>query len=233
MATMSDGLPADFLAAFDAPATERQVFLRKVYGLFTITVAVAGVLAYAISQLESPALASIARLWPLWIGAWYGLQWFGDRIARAGSAAGYALLGGFVVVTACIAGPTITVYAASAGGAQIVVNAFALASFTFGGLTLYVLFRKEDFSWMGGALSMACLLLIGVGLLSIFMPFPTTGSLIFSGVSVVVISAIILYETSNILHHYSTAQAPLAAARIYAAFFALFLHLLRILSSRK
>ncbi|MCI0340097.1 MAG: Bax inhibitor-1 family protein [Planctomycetales bacterium] len=233
MAQISDGLPANFLAAFDAPATERQAFIRKVYGLFTVTLAASGILAYAITQLDRPAVASLARLWPLWIAAWYGLQWFGDRIARAGSAAGYALLGGFVVVTACLAGPLLTIYAASAGGAAIVVDAFALATFTFGGLTAYVLIRKQDFSWMGGALSMGLTLLIGISLISIFLPFPTTAGLVFSAVSVVAIAAAVLYETSNILHHYSTEQAPLAAARIYAAFFALFMHLLRLLSSRK
>ena len=228
MAQSLDVPSSNFLTAFEAPLTERQVFLRKVYGLFTATIAVAGLAAYAVAQ-HVPATLFAARHWYLWLLAWYGLQFLEAPLARTGRAGGYVLLIGFAGVTAMFAGPLIRVYAA-ADGLPLVAGAFGLASFTFLGLTAYVLVRREDFSWMGGALSMACFASVGLAVLALFVPFSEPLSLLFAAGMVVLMAGVILYETSAILHHYRVDQAPLAAARLFTAFFVLFLNLLRLLS---
>ncbi|MHC5021022.1 MAG: Bax inhibitor-1/YccA family protein [Planctomycetota bacterium] len=221
----------EFGAAFTASLTERQVFIRKTYGLFTATVVLAGVAAALISQF-APAVAFAQQLSFVFLIAWYGLQFAERPLSRASQGAQLALLAAFGVVVAGFSGPLIAAYVA-ANALALIIQAFALASFTFGGLTLYVMFTKKDFSWMGPGIAMLCWLVIGVMIIQLFVPFPNLLSLGISCGVIMLMSALILYETSNILHHYSTNQAPLAAARLFTAFFVLFIHILRVLSASR
>lgn len=231
MATWTHTASPNFLTAFDAPLTERQVFLRKTYGLFTATLAAAGVGAYVVATTE-PLLALAARA--MWISliAWVGLGFFEARIAQRRNAGGLIVLGLNALLVSMIFGPLLTRYAAI-GGAPLIAKAFGLTVAVFGGLTAYVLIRKEDYSWMGGMLSMACFGLLGVILISWFFPFGHAGALLLTLAAITVLSGVILYETSNVLHHYATDQAPLAAAALFSSFVVLFMWILRLLSSNR
>lgn len=231
MATWTDTASPNFLTAFDAPLTERQVFLRKTYGLFTATLAASGVGAYVVAS--TPALLQLAArgLWLFMIG-WIALGFFEARIANRSNAGGLAVLGLNAVLVSLILGPVLTMYVGM-GGAALVAKAFGLTVFVFGGLTLYVLFTRQDYSWMGGALSMAGFGLLGVIVVSWFFPFGHVGALLLTLAAIAFLSGVILYETSNVLHHYATHQAPLAAAALFSSFVVLFLWILRLLSSNR
>ena len=56
--------------------------------------------------------------------------------------------------------------------------------------------------------------------------------LIFSGVMVVFAGAAILYNTSNIMHHYNEAQYVAASLSLFASVALLFWYVLRIFMSR-
>lgn len=231
MPTWADTASPNFLTAFDAPLTERQVFLRQTYGLFTATLAAAGVGAYVVAS--TPALLALAAQ-AMWISciAWIALGFFEARIANRSNAGGLLVLGLNAVLVSLILGPALTVYVAI-GGAALIAKAFALTVTVFGGLTLYVLVTRTDYSWMGGALSMACFGLLGAVLISWFFPFGHIGGLVLTLAAIAILSGVILYETSNVLHHYATHQAPLAAAALFSAFVVLFMWILRLLSSNR
>ena len=231
MATWTDTASPNFLTAFDAPLTERQVFLRKTYGLFTATLAAAGVGAYVVAS--TPALVAMGR--PLYIGAvlgWMALGFFEHALARRGNGAGLLVLGLNAVLVSLFCGVLVAEFTA-AGAAALLAKAFGLTVAVFGGLTACVLLRREDYSWMGGALSMALTGLLAVVVISWFFPFGHTAALVLTLAVIAVLSAVILYQTSEILHRHSTDQAPLAAAALFSSFVVLFLWILRLLSSNR
>jgi len=193
-----------------------------------VALAAAGLLATSMAEIPALMKAGL-HLSPLWLGLWYVLQFLERPAARAGAGAQLLLLGAFAGVTGMLAGPLIGALIGTGAGA-VVLKAFVIAVAVFGGLTGYVLLNKGDFSWMGGALSMAGMALLVIVCISYFAPFPTGLHLAIAAGLVVFAGALTLYETSNILHHYPTTMAPLAATRIYIAFFMLFWHILILLA---
>lgn len=227
MATWDEMPSENFLAAFDAPLSARQVFIRKTYGLFTLAIAAGGVGSWLVAQ-SAVAVNFATQASIICLVAWYALQFLQGPIARAGKAAHYAFLGAFVVIVSLFTGP-MAYYFVGAGAADILVHAFGLASLTFGGLTAYVFVTKKDFSWIGGALTMGFFLIIGILLISVFVSTPPWMGIAISAGIIALTAGMILYETSHILHHYSTDMAPMAAARLFISFAVLFWNIARIL----
>lgn len=130
-----------------------------------------------------------------------------------------------------MSGLTITPLLASVfnilGGASIVAQAFLMTSVAFGGISMFALTTKRDFSSMGKMLFIALIILIVGSISNIFIQAPLLqlgiamfGALIFS--------AFILYDTQQIIKGgFST---PIEAAiALYLDFFNLFISLLQIL----
>lgn len=142
---------------------------------------------------------------------------------------GYGLLAVLSVVTGLLFGPTVNYYAVTAG-IQVVYQALGLTILIFGGLTAYVFITKADFSFLRGALFMGLLALIGIGVLGFFINFSFGFSQAITIAGVLLFVGFILYDTSNILHHYHEDQYAVAAVAIYLDFVILFINLLRLLS---
>lgn len=104
----------------------------------------------------------------------------------------------------------------------------------FGVLTATVFMTGKDFSFLGPILGIGSLILFGVILLAAFGMFNLgTG---FAMLLVAFASAAILYDTSNVLHHYRTEQHVAAALALFASVGLLFWYILQIvisLSSRR
>ena len=115
----------------------------------------------------------------------------------------------------------------------IVVAAVATLA-VFGVLTATVFLTGKDFSFLGPILGIAGLIFFGVILLSAFGLFNLgTG---FCMLLVVFAAGAILYDTSNVLHHYRTEQHVAAALALFASVGILFWYILQIvmsLSSRR
>jgi len=113
----------------------------------------------------------------------------------------------------------------------IVLQAVVLTALITAGLTLYACQTKRDLSWMGGALWILLLVLIGGGLIRLF--FPTTPLLdtIWAGFGALVFSGLILYDTWRIMHHVSPDQWVLAALSLYIDIINLFMYLLQFLGA--
>jgi len=97
----------------------------------------------------------------------------------------------------------------------------------FVGLSAYVLTTKKDFSFMGGFLMVGILLAFLAGLAAIFFEIPAL-SLTVSAAFVLLMSGLILYETSNIIHGGET-NYVLATVTLFVSIFNLFTSLLHLL----
>lgn len=72
---------------------------------------------------------------------------------------------------------------------------------------------------------------MALGLILFSVLFGFTLGLIFSGAMVIFASAAILYDTSKVMHHYSTDQHVAASLELFASVALLFWYVLQIVMS--
>jgi len=115
------------------------------------------------------------------------------------------------------------------GGASIVAQAFLMTSVAFGGISMFALTTKKDYSSMGKMLFIAVIILVVGSLSNIFFQSPIL-QLAIAGFGALIFSAFILYDTQQIVKGgFST---PIEAAiALYLDFLNLFISLLQILAA--
>jgi modulator of FtsH protease len=138
-------------------------------------------------------------------------------------------LTGFMGITL---GPIVSMYLKFLpNGHQVVTTALGVTAATFVGLSAYAVKSGRDFSFMGGFLTVGILGAFVLGLVAMFFHLPTL-SLAVSGMFVLAMGGMILYETSNIIRGGETNYIS-ATVTLYVAIYNLFtslLHLLGVMS---
>jgi modulator of FtsH protease len=86
---------------------------------------------------------------------------------------------------------------------------------------------RKDFSYMGGFLMVGILVAFLAGIAAIFFQMPAL-SLAVSSIFILLMSGLILYETSNIIHGGET-NYIMATVSLFVAIFNLFTSLLHLL----
>jgi modulator of FtsH protease len=116
----------------------------------------------------------------------------------------------------------------SAGAGDVVVNAFILTTVAFGGLSMFAMNTKKDFTSMGKMLFVTLIVIVVAGLLNAFWlhnPWMQVG---IAAISAILFSAFILYDTQNIIQ--GNYGSPVdGAIALYLDFVNLFTSLLQIL----
>jgi modulator of FtsH protease len=126
-------------------------------------------------------------------------------------------------------GPILNTYLSLPNGSQMVMTAMGGTGAIFLALSGYVLTTRKDFSFMGGFLMVGILVAFLAGLASIFMSMPAL-SLAVSAMFVLLMSGLILYETSNIIHGGET-NYIMATVTLYVSIYNLFTSLLHLLGA--
>ncbi len=109
---------------------------------------------------------------------------------------------------------------------MVVAQAFMTAAAVFVGLSLYALISRKDFSFLKGFVWTGLIGVIVLGLSNYFFFESGMLSLTISGISVLLFSAFILYDTSSVLRDYPNDEYIAAALTLYLDVFLLFEHLL-------
>lgn len=217
----------------DSPA--RMAFLRKVYSLFGLALLIfAGTAWWASSTTAGQQLvAPIYRMG--WIGmiAIMAVMFLVLRLCATRFPINVIALGGFAVVEGLITAPLIlfVTQARPETASSIIAQAGVLTGVVFGGLTLYTLTSKRDFSFLGAGLWVGFAILIGAALLS--MIFGLNLSQIGISIGwVILMAGFTVYDTSNIMRRYPTTMAAAAAAMLFLDVVIMFKQILLLLSSR-
>lgn len=135
------------------------------------------------------------------------------------------LLTGFMGYTL---GPILNMYLqALPNGHSVIMNAFAITAVTFVGLSAYAVKSGRDFSFMRGFLFVGVIAAFLLGLVAVFFNQPTL-SLAVSGMFVLLMSGMILWQTSDILQGGET-NYIMATVSLYVSIFNLFTSLLHLL----
>ncbi|SMF14363.1 modulator of FtsH protease [Alteromonadaceae bacterium Bs31] len=124
-------------------------------------------------------------------------------------------------------GPILSAYLSLPGGGQIVMTAMGFTSLIFFSLSAYVLTTRKDFSFMASFLFIGILVMFFAGLGAYFFKLPAL-SLAVSAGFVLLMSGLILYETSNIIHG-GERNYIMATVTLYVAIFNLFTSLLHLI----
>ena len=194
--------------------------IRNTYMLLSMTLLFAAVTAGASAALKLPHPGILITL----VG-YFGLLFAISRFRDSGLGVGLVFaLTGFMGYTL---GPIISHYLGLANGGQTVMMAMGGTAAIFLGLSGYALTTKKDFSFMGGFLMVGILVAFLAGLGAIFFEIPAL-SLTVSAAFVLLMSGLILYETSNIIHGGET-NYVMATVTLFVAIFNLFTSLLHLL----
>lgn len=138
-----------------------------------------------------------------------------------------AVLFAFTFITGLTIAPLLASIFAMPSGASIVGQAFLMTAVAFGGISMFAMTTKKDFSFLGKFLFIALIILIVAGISNIFIQSSMMQLVLASG-GALLFSIFILFDTQNIIK--GNYDSPIEASlSLYLDFFNLFISLLQIL----
>ena len=212
----------------------RTAFLRRTYA--HLLAAVLGFVAFEYLLFSADLALPIARgmlsvPWLLILGGFMVAGWLARNVAASAAAPAlqYAALGGYVVAQGLIFVPVLVIAHLRMPG---VLPAAALTTvIAFAALTAVVFVTRKDFSFMRGILMWGGILALVLIVAATLFGFEL--GVFFSVAMVAFAGAAILYDTSNVLHHYPENKHVGAALELFASVALLFWYILRLFMSRR
>lgn len=218
----------------DSPVAERGAFIRRTYLHLLGAILGFAALQFAIFQTVDVAALSQTLLggkwsWLIVLGAFMGVSWLAHAWAQsdASPAMQYAGLILYVVAEAVIFVPLL--YIASQFYPGAIQTAAVGTLCVFGGITAFAFVTGKDFSFLGGILTLAGFAAIGVVICSMLFGFEL--GTIFTVLMIALAGGYILYETSNVMHHYRPTQHVAASLALFASVALMFWYVLRLVMS--
>ncbi|MFN3987952.1 MAG: Bax inhibitor-1/YccA family protein [Rhodocyclaceae bacterium] len=194
--------------------------IRNTYVLLSLTLAFSAVVAGLSMALRLPHPGLILTL----VG-YFGLLFLVTKLRNStGGVFAVFALTGFMGYTL---GPILSYYLSMPNGHGVVMQAMGGTAAIFLGLSGYALTTRKDFSFMGGFLMVGILVAFLAGLGAIFFQMPGL-SLAVSAMFVLLMSGLILYQTSAIIHGGET-NYIMATVTLYVSIYNLFTSLLHLL----
>jgi modulator of FtsH protease len=209
------------IARSEASILSTNRVLRNTYMLLAMTLMFSALTAGLSMVLNLPHPGMIMTL----VG-FYGLLFLTSKYSdRALGLLFVFMLTGFMGLTL---GPIINMYThAFSNGNELVMTALGGTGAIFLGLSGYALTTRKDFSFMAGFLMIGVLVAFLAGIGAVLFSIPAL-SLAVSAMFILLMSGMILFQTSEIVHGGET-NYILATVSLYVSIYNLFLSLLQIL----
>jgi modulator of FtsH protease len=196
--------------------------LRNTYTLLSMTLLFSALCAGIAVMINMPPLGMIVTL----VG-YFGLLFLTTRFRNSGLGLLFVFaLTGFMGLTL---GPIVSMYLSVPNGDQVIMTAMGGTGVIFLGLSGYALTTRKDFSFIGGFLMVGILVAFLAGIASLFLSMPGL-SLAVSAMFVLLMSGLILYQTSQIIHGGET-NYIMATVTLYISIYNLFVSLLQLLGA--
>ncbi|MCY3555350.1 MAG: permease [Gemmatimonadetes bacterium] len=221
------------------PVAQLGVDVRGAFITRTYTHLLGAILAFALIEIylfQTGMAESIARVllggsWLIVLGGFIILSWIASHFAHSAQTKGgqYGALGLFVVGEAIIFTPLL--YVADSMAPGVINSAATVTLLGFLGLTIVAFHTRKDFSFLGGLLRWGFICALVLIVASVLFGFHL--GTIFTVAMIVLAGGAILYDTSNVLHHYPEDRHVGAALQLFASVALLFWYILQFfLSSR-
>ena len=197
-------------------------FLKATYQLFASSLMAASVGVYI-----GLGMASTMRTWHIGLFILELVLLFALYQVKNKPGINLAVLFSFTFVTGLTITPLLASILNMPGGIAIVGQAFFLTSVAFGGISMFAMTTKRDFSSMGKMLIITLIVIFVGSIVNMFIG----SSILQLGIAMVgaiLFSAFILYDTQQIIK--GNYETPIeAAVSLYLDFLNLFISLLQIL----
>jgi modulator of FtsH protease len=195
--------------------------LKNTYLLLSMTLVFSAITAALSMYFQLPHFGILITL-----GGYFGLLFLTTKFSNSSLGLVFVFaLTGFMGLTL---GPILNMYLGEyVNGGKLIMTALGGTGAIFLGLSGYALTTRKDFSFIGGFLMVGILVAFLASLAAIFFSIPAL-SLAVSAMFILLMSGLILYETSNIIHGGET-NYILATISLYISIYNLFLSLLQIL----
>jgi len=224
----SMGIPVD-----QRSVDTRAEFITRTYNhLMGAIVAFVGVelLLFGSGMAAGIAEVLLGGSWLLVLGAFMVVGWMANGVAARSESIGaqYAALGGYVVANAIIFVPMLYIADETAPG--VIQSAAVVTLLGFAGLTAIVFVTRKDFSFLRGMMMFGGVLALVAIVSAVIFGFEL--GTWFSVAMVGFAGGAILYDTSNVLHHYPEDRYVAASLSLFASVALLFWYVLRLFMSR-
>ena len=197
--------------------------IKNTYLLLSMTLLFSALTAGIAIAVNMPYMGALVT-----IGGYFGLLFLTTYLRNSawGLLSIFALTG-FMGLTL---GPMINAYVTYfSNGSQLVMMAMGGTGAIFIGLSLYALTTRKDFSFMGGYLMIGILVAFLAGIGALIFNIPAL-SLAVSSVFILLMSGLILYQTSEMIHGGET-NYIMATITLYVSIYNLFTSLLHLLAA--
>jgi hypothetical protein len=225
--TLSSYAPVSELSA-----EARSNFIWRTYGHVAAAILLfAGIETYLFdSGLASRIAAPMVGNWLLVLGGFIVVSFIATHVANTVQTKPlqYVALVGFVVAEAIIFVPLLAFAIAKAPG--VIESAAGVTLLGTGGLTAVALITRKDFSFLRGILVWGGILAL-VAIIAAVLFGAELGTW-FSVAMIGFAGAAVLYDTSNVLHHYPEDRYVGAALALFASVALMFWYVLRLFTSR-
>lgn len=219
-------------AVADLDVNTRAGFISKTYGhltgaIFLFTLIEVGLFKSGLAYPMAKAMLGVS--WLLVLGGFVLVSWLASHVAHmAGSKpAQYAALLAFVVAEAVIFVPLLVVANQFAKG--MIASAAMITFIGFAVLTVIVFATRKDFSFLRGILFWGGILALAAIAGAVIFKFDL--GVWFSLAMIGLAGAAILYDTSNVLHHYPEDRYVAASLQLFASVALMLWYVLRLLMS--
>jgi modulator of FtsH protease len=194
--------------------------LKNTYLLLSLTLLFSALTAGISMAMNLPYMGAVVTL----VG-YFGLLFLTSKFQNSALGLVFVFaLTGFMGLTL---GPILNLYITNySNGGQIVATALGGTGIIFAGLSTYVLVTKKDFSFIGGMLFAGILVAFLGALVTLIWPMPAL-SLAISAMFMLLMSGLILFQTSQIVNGGETNYIS-ATVTLYVAIYNIFLSLLHI-----
>ncbi len=209
-----------YSAGTGASVLETNKVLRNTYMLLGLTLMFSALCAGIAMAMGISRMASLGMT----IGAFITL-FVVNR--QADKASGLAWIFVFTGLLGGSLGPLLNNFVGMANGPQLIMQALGGTALIFFTLSGYVLTTKKDFSFLGGFLMVGLVVALIAAIANIFFAIPAL-SLAVSAVIIFIMSGLILFDTSRIIHGGETNYIR-ATVSLYLNIYNIFVNLLVLL----
>jgi modulator of FtsH protease len=200
--------------------------LKNTYLLLSMTLLFSAITAGVSMAMHLPYAVSLGSSVAAMLLLWFAVP----RTANSG--AGILVVFAITGLLGLGLGPMLNHYLALPNGSQLVMSAMGITGAVFLGLSGYVLVTRKNFSFMTGFLMTGVLVAFVASLVALgasLLGYPMPGlSLAVSALFALLMSGMILWQTSEIIHGGET-NYVLATISLYVAIYNLFTSLLQLL----
>jgi FtsH-binding integral membrane protein len=219
------------VSALDADS--RSAFISRTYAHVALAILGFGAIETylfdsGLAQQIAPRMLGVN--WLLILGAFMVVGWLASHVAHRvdSKPMQYLALAGFVIAEAIIFLPLL--YIAVLTQPAIIESAVGVTLLGTGGLTAVAFITKKDFSFLRGILMWGGILALVAIVSSVVFGFHM--GTWFSVAMIGFAGAAVLYDTSNVLHHYPQERYVAAALELFASIALMFWYVLQLFMSR-